>query len=149
MKKYQVVPLLILAAGILVSAFTACSRRPAQLALKKGDTICLVGNTLADRMQHTGWFETLVYSEFPDYDLVFRNLGFSGDELTVRQRSLDFGSTDDWLKHEKADVVLAFFGYNESFKGPAGLAAFRKDLEKFVKQTQGCLLYTSPSPRDS
>ena len=136
MKKYWVLPLLILAAGISIPGFMACSRRPATLALKKGDTICLVGNTLADRMQHSGWFETLVYSEFPDYDLVFRNLGFSGDELTVRQRSLDFGSTDDWLKHEKADVVLAFFGYNESFKGPAGLASFRQELEKFVKQTQ-------------
>ncbi|MGH8248926.1 MAG: DUF7133 domain-containing protein, partial [Gammaproteobacteria bacterium] len=87
-------------------------------------------------MQHSGWFESLVFTQFPNYDLVFRNLGFAGDELTVRQRSEDFGSTDDWLKHEKADVVLAFFGYNESFKGPAGLGTFKKDLEKFVNETQ-------------
>ena len=136
MKRNLVLPALILAAGFSILTFKVSSQGPAVLELKKGDNICIVGNTLADRMQHSGWFESLVYSAFPGYDLVFRNLGFAGDELTVRQRSEGFGSTDDWLKHEKADVVLAFFGYNESFKGAAGVAAFKKDLEKFVKETQ-------------
>ena len=35
----------------------------------------------------------------------------------------------------KADVVFAFFGYNESFAGEAGLAKFKKDLEDFIKHT--------------
>src|SRR5438874_11476971 len=65
--------------------------------LKKGDRISLVGNTLADRMQHDGWLETYLLSRFSDLDLVFRNLGFSGDELTLRLRSSNFGSPNDWL----------------------------------------------------
>src|SRR5262249_16218065 len=33
----------------------------------------------------------------------------------------------------KADVIFAFFGYNESFAGEAGLDKFKKDLDAFVK----------------
>ena len=35
----------------------------------------------------------------------------------------------------KADVVFAFFGFNESFKGEAGLPQFKADLDKFLKDT--------------
>src|SRR5437667_3378528 len=89
----------------------------APFELKKGDRICIIGNTLADRMQHDGWLETLLQSRFPKLQLVLRDLGFSGDELTHRLRSAMFGSPDEWLSKEKADVVFAFFGYNESFGG--------------------------------
>src|SRR5436190_18765388 len=106
-----------------------------QLSLRKDDHICIIGNTLADRMQHSGYLESLIYERFPKEDLVFRDLGFSGDEIVTRFRSQGFGTPDEWLTHEKADVILAFFGYNESFKGPAGLDGFRKDLEKFIDDT--------------
>jgi putative heme-binding domain-containing protein len=131
-----------------------------KLEIRKGDHICIIGNSLADRMQHDGWLETLLYTRFPTYDLTIRNLGFSGDELTLRLRSQDFGTPDQWLAgigsipqpsklvtrhgvrenrfettNTKADVVFAFFGYNESFAGQAGLAQFKKDLDVFVKHT--------------
>ena len=60
----------------------------------------------------------------------------SADELTVRPRSADFGTPDEWLTKVQADVVLAFFGFNESFKGAEGLAKFRSDLEKFIADTR-------------
>ena len=34
------------------------SRLSANLEIHKGDHISLIGNTLADRMQHDGWLET-------------------------------------------------------------------------------------------
>src|SRR3954464_3404464 len=102
------------------------------LASKEGDHISILGNALADRMQHDGWVETLIQAEFPDRHLSFRNLGFAGDELSIRMRCENFGTPDDWLKRTKADVVLAFFGYNESFGGIAGLNKFKQDLEKFI-----------------
>src|SRR5262249_39586994 len=99
------------------------------------DHICLIGNALADRMQHHGWLETLIQSRFPEHHLVFRNLGFNGDELTIRLRSEGFGSPDEWLTRTKADVIFAFFGYNESFAGTHGLDKFKKDLDQFLKHT--------------
>src|SRR5579884_1962418 len=54
--------------------------------VRPGDHICIIGNTLADRMQHDGWLETYLYTRFPTYDLIFRNLGYAADELTTRLR---------------------------------------------------------------
>jgi putative heme-binding domain-containing protein len=106
-----------------------------KLILQKGDHISIIGNTLADRMQHDGWLETYLHSRFPKHELTYRNLGFSGDELTIRLRSAGFGSPDEWLTRTKTDVVFAFFGYNESFGGSAGLPKFKDDLDEFIKYT--------------
>jgi hypothetical protein len=133
---------------------------PGPFKLEKGDHICIVGNTLADRMQHDGWVETFLYARHPNHDLVIRNLGFSGDEITARLRSADFGTPDQWLSgsapiprpdqiadkkvvlpnrfektNTKADVIFAFFGYNESWRGEAGLVDFKADLDKWVQHT--------------
>src|SRR5438045_4114046 len=105
------------------------------ITLNKSDHICLIGNALADRMQHHGWLETLIYAKFPDHDLVCRNLSASGDEVATWHRSENFGSRDEWLKKTRADVILAFYGFNESFKGEHGLGKFKKDLETFIKET--------------
>ncbi|HEV2949482.1 MAG TPA: PVC-type heme-binding CxxCH protein, partial [Gemmataceae bacterium] len=98
-------------------------------------------------MQHHGWLETVIQSRFPEHHLVFRNLGFNGDELTIRLRSEGFGSPDEWLTRTKADVIFAFFGYNESFAGQQGLDKFKKDLDQFVKHTLGQKYNGKSSPR--
>src|SRR5262245_54164542 len=130
-------------AALLLASSTLGQTAP--LELKKGDHVSIIGNTLADRMQHHGWLETYITARFPLHDLSFRNLGFSGDELTLRLRSAGFGSPDEWLTKTKADVIFAFFGYNESFAGPAGLPKFRSDLDQFVKHTLG-QRYNGKSP---
>jgi len=129
-----------LIAAVLVALWlspAAPAQDSAGLKLEKGDHISLVGNTLADRMQHLGWLETLLQSRYPNQELVFRNLGFSADELTIRLRSANFGSPEQWLTMTKTDVVFAFFGYNESFAGEAGLPKFKDDLNKYIKSTLG------------
>jgi glucose/arabinose dehydrogenase/lysophospholipase L1-like esterase len=120
--------------------------------LHAGDHICIVGNTLAERMQYDGWLETLLHARFPKHDLVIRNLGYSGDEVGTRLRSKNFGTPDEWLSgkgepiggyeenrlagaNTKADVVFAFFGYNESFAGEAGLEAFKQQLGEWITHT--------------
>ncbi len=123
--------LLALAAALGAGA----QAEPPKLRLEKGDRVCIVGNTLAERMQHDGWLETFLQRRFPGHELAIRNLGFSGDELTTRLRSASFGSPDQHLTIHRADVIFAFFGYNESFAGPAGLEKFRKDLGEFAERT--------------
>jgi glucose/arabinose dehydrogenase len=106
------------------------------LTLHSDDHIALVGNGLAEGFQRDGWLETLIQARFPEQRLSFRNLGFAGDELTQRMRCDNFGTPDDWLTRTKATVVFAFFGYNESFAGAAGLEKFQQDLAKFIKETR-------------
>ena len=103
------------------------------LTLNKGDHICYLGNALADRMQHHGFLETFIHAKFPDDELVFRNLAASGDEVATWHRSENFGSRDDWLTKTKADVIFAFYGFNESFQGKDGLDKFKKDIDQFIK----------------
>ena len=54
---------------------------PPKFELKDGDRIVLVGDTLIERDQRYGYLETLVVDRNPDKNLVFRNLGWSGDTV--------------------------------------------------------------------
>src|ERR1043166_8522585 len=135
----------VLVALVLITAFAAGAAE--KLELRRGDHVAIIGNTLADRLQHSGYFETLTYDKFPKHELVFRNLAFSADEVANRPRSADFGTPDEWLTKVQADVVLAFFGFNESFKGADGLPKFRDDLEKFIKDTRKANYSGNGAPR--
>lgn len=44
-------------------------------------------------------------------------------------------SPDAWLSQLKPDIIIGFFGYNESFAGEAGLANFEGELRGFIKHT--------------
>ena len=114
-------------AVVVLTALTLVSSVRAQsppLELRKGNRIVLLGNTMAERMQLFNHFETLLVAAFPDLDLVVRNLGWSGDTITLQPRPLNFGDAATHLKEQTPDVILAFFGLNESFAGADGLPAF-------------------------
>jgi putative heme-binding domain-containing protein len=151
---------LTLAASLMATTLFAAD--PVKLTLKKGDHVCFVGNTLADRMNHSGHVEAALYTRFPQLDLTIRNLGFSADELGFSKgpdgfslRSKNFGTMDQWLSASapipKPDALgnpadanpnrfenvgtkadVVFAFYNESWAGPAGLPKFRADLEGFI-----------------
>ncbi|HEY1785032.1 MAG TPA: azurin, partial [Pirellulales bacterium] len=113
----------------------ALATDPPRLELAQGSKIVLIGNALAERMQYFGHWETLLHSRFPQLELVVRNLGWTADELTVRLRSQDFQNHGHRLEDHKPDVVIAAFGFNESFAGSAGLAKFKSDLDNFIRET--------------
>ncbi|GIW90290.1 MAG: hypothetical protein KatS3mg109_0722 [Pirellulaceae bacterium] len=144
--------------------------------LEPGDHICIIGGTVAERMQHYGWLETLLYAHYPKHQLVFRNLAYSGDEIDPRRRlrSMDFGTPDQWLSgnapipqpkklgprdegkvrenrfeltNTRADVIFAFFGYNESWAGQEGLAEFEKVLDQQLKHMLSQQYNGKSSPR--
>src|SRR5262245_20299029 len=136
----------------LLCTMPARGRAADPFALQLGDHICIIGNTLAERLQYDGWLETLLHARFPKHDLVIRNLGFSGDEIATRLRSKNFGTPDEWLSgkgdpiggyqenrlagtNTKADVIFAFFGYNESYAGQEGLSAFKQQLGEWIDHT--------------
>ena len=117
--------------------------RQQPFTLQPKDHICIIGNTLAERMQHDGWLETMLQARFPKHELVVRNSASAATRSTTRLRSKNFGTPDEWLSglaspiggyednrfagtNTKADVVFAFFGYNESFAGEAGSTSSRR-----------------------
>lgn len=100
---------------------------------KQNARIAVVGNTMAERMSFFGGFEAMLQVQFPDKRVTLRNLGWSADTLTMQPRPSKFGSMEDHLEQLEADTVFAFFGFNESFAGPEGVAQFREDLDAFIR----------------
>ena len=125
-----------------------CSSISAQDSpFQPGDNVVYIGNTLADRMQHHGWLETYIHALHPDHDLTFRNLGYSGDEVKLRQRADNFGDANQWLTKCEADVIACFFGYNEALKGDAGLETFSSDLGDMVDEMRAQKYNGESAPR--
>ncbi|NUM55822.1 MAG: c-type cytochrome [Candidatus Hydrogenedentes bacterium] len=123
------VPGAVLTVVVALCAATA----HAQFAFEKGDRVALVGNALPDRAQHDGWLEAYLQTANPGKDLVFRTLAFSGDEVARRPREEGYPSPDEMLTLMKANVIFAFFGYNESFYHDP--EAFKRDLRNFIDET--------------
>ena len=134
------------------------SLQAAPLQLQKGDQVAIVGSGLADRQQHHAWLEALIHKAYPDLNLTIRNLGFAADEVDVHPRSDEVPTTEYFLGLKKGDVkttvgktevtykagtdfganvILVYWGFNESFKGEAGLADFKKALDEYVKKQLG------------
>jgi len=134
--------------SVLAAAIAAAAdRNTPHLTLNKGDRICLIGNTLGERMQLFNHFETLLHSQYPQHQLTVRNKCWSADELYLRPRSDNFGSPDEHLKRVKADVVVCLFGFNESFAGEEGLPKFKENLKKLIGHMQGQRYNDAGSPR--
>lgn len=127
------------------------------LDLQKNASIALVGNNLGSRMMEFGLFETEMHLRYPDSTLFIRNLCDPGDTPGFRPRSAskdpwafpgaeDFQDEyatysdsqgflekpDQWLTRLKADIVVGFFGFNESFQGKDKLQNFKEELEAWV-----------------
>jgi azurin/glucose/arabinose dehydrogenase len=136
--------------AFLYPALTAAALHaaaPVKLELHKGDHIAIIGNGLADRMQHDGTIEAFIHKAFPQDDISIRNLGFAADEVNSHVRSDDVPTPDEWLTRVKADVVLAFWGFNESFKGYEGVEKFKSELDKYVKDLKAAKYNGTSAPR--
>lgn len=142
--------------------FTKCElESEAIVSFNKDDHISLIGNNLCSRMMNFGYFETEIQAKFPDSTLYIRNMcdgantpgfrphsgrphpwAFSGaeafyDEYTQNSNSVGhLESEDEWLTKHKTDIIIAFFGYNESFNGEAGLENFKSELTAFIDHTK-------------
>jgi len=103
------------------------------LQLQRGDRIALIGNTLLERSQEFGHFEAMLQQMFPELQLVVRHLAWSADEIGLQPRPANFADTEQHLVHEKIDVIIAAFGFNESFAGEPGLPEFQRQLAEWLQ----------------
>lgn len=152
-----------LAVGLVMSLFSGCGQAGTDhLAIHKDDHLILVGNNLGSRMLNFGHFETEMHLRYPDSTLFIRNMcdggntpgfrphsgrvspwAFPGAEQFQTELANNSGSQghfetpDEWITRLEADIIVAFFGYSESFQGEAGLENFKAELTAFVQHTLG------------
>jgi len=137
----------------------------------KGERIVLVGNGLAERDTWYSRIETELQLRYPERALFFRNMGHVGDtpgfrphpsrvsqwafpgaekfhpDKQVHHGKGFFPTPDQWLTHLQADTIVAFFGYNESFDGPAKVANFEAELDAWVAHTLSKAYNGKAAPR--
>lgn len=106
------------------------------LKLEKGARIAFVGNTLLDRAQEFGFFESFVQLAHPQHELVIRSFAWPADEVDLQPRPENFATVAQHLTRERIDVIFAAFGFNESFAGVERVAEFKARLATWVIATQ-------------
>lgn len=151
---------------------TATTARAQQVAPPaKGERVVLVGNGLAERDVYYSRIETELQLRYPESELFFRNMGRPGDtpgfrphparvsqwafpgaekfhpELDVHHGKGFFPTPDQWLTHLKADTIVGFFGYNESFDGAGKVANFEAELDAWVQHTLSKAYNGKATPR--
>jgi mono/diheme cytochrome c family protein/glucose/arabinose dehydrogenase len=149
------------AIGLVLTAQT----HAAELSIQPNSRIVLVGNGLGSRMMEYGHFETGLHQRYPTHKLFIRNMCDEGNTPGYRPHSArpspwaypgaenfrtlaqskdrwagtgpqgSYQSPDEWLHQLKPDIIIAFFGFNESFDGPEELPRFKSELEGFVNHS--------------
>ncbi len=146
----------------LILVLSSCTHKPTMepVKIQKDSRIVLIGNNLGSRMMEYGDFDTELQTRFPDYNLFIRNIcspgntpgfrphpsrnspwAFPGAEKFNPEFDINTGSEghfpteDEWLIELKPDVILGFFGYNESFRGPEGIEDFKGEIAAFIDHT--------------
>ena len=96
----------------LLCVTIACSlahRASAQLPLKEGSTICIVGNAPRPRTLRVWILELLLQSRYTDGRIHLRNLANPGHSMQFDARPFGEESLDAGLKRHKPDVIIALF----------------------------------------
>lgn len=114
--------------------FAAPSKAAEPFQFRANDVVAIYGNGLADRMQHDPWVEANLQAQLAGKQISFRNMSFAGDMVNKRPRNKGFTNDAEYLQHVGPSVVFVFYGYNESFAGPTGVAAYQGELVKLVER---------------
>lgn len=140
---------------LAVIVLTAPARAPGAepLALADGDRVVFLGNTFVERDQTHGYIETLLTARFPNKNVTFRNLGWSGDTVFGEARAAfdpvpeGFKRLREHVLALKPTLLIIGYGMNESFAGEAGLERFIKGLNTLldaVKPTGAKIILIGP-----
>jgi lysophospholipase L1-like esterase len=149
--------LLTLFASVLFILSSPLPLQAEDFKLSDGDRVVLIGSTLIEREQDSGYWETALTSRFPKSNVTFRNLGWSGDTVFCDARAM-FEPPAVGLQHLKEDlarlkptVILVGYGMNESFEGEASLPRFQKGLASLLDMlalTKARIVVISPPPQE-
>jgi hypothetical protein len=117
------------------------------LKLKPKTRIALIGNTLFDRMRNFGHLEALLQQGHPNHNLVVRNLAWSADEIDLQPRPDNFADANQHLTAMKADLIIAAFGFNESFAGINKIPDFKTRLKSYLTTLKSAAYNSTTAPQ--
>jgi lysophospholipase L1-like esterase len=120
----------------------ASARATEPFELLDGDRVVFVGSTFIEREQRYGYWEHILTRWWPERNVTFRNLGWSGDTVWGEARA-GFDTPREGYRRLieqtlaiKPTVLFIGYGINESFAGKAGLARFQEQLNRLLDDLQ-------------
>jgi hypothetical protein len=131
--KYAIVVVLLLVAN---------TQAAPRFELVDGDRVVFIGNTFVERDIKHNYLETLLTAQWPERNVTFRNMGWSGDTVFVPARAGSGPNKGidllvDYVKDLRPTVLFVAYGMNESFEGDAGLSRFVDGYNKLLDALGG------------
>jgi lysophospholipase L1-like esterase len=129
---------------IILRIFGSQCRADQPFTFGASEQIVFVGNDFFDHETTDCYIETALTARFPEKNLTFRNLGYSGDTVLADARALcagwdnfgppeqGFNRLQELIQHLQPTVVFVAYGMNESFAGQSGVADFQKNLDHLL-----------------
>jgi len=145
--------------GLLAALLAPCVAVAADpFELKDGGRVVFLGNTLIERDQKYGYLETELISRWPDRNLAFRNLGWSGDTVWGDARAgfdtaaQGFKRLKDLVLANQPTVIMVSYGTNESFAGDEGKERFQQGLNILldaISESKAKIVVVSPIQQEN
>ncbi len=123
--------------------------------LKKEDRVVFLGNSLFENDLQYGYLETMLTTRWPDQNITYRNIGWTGDMVKGEARGTftnpptPYEHLLDQLTKTQPTVVFIAYGGLEAMKGQGGLGYFTdglKDLIDTIHQLGARSVLLSPLP---
>lgn len=128
------------------------------IEFRDGDRVIFIGNTFIERAQAYGHLETWLTAAFPEREITFRNLGWSGDTVFGHARSY-FGPPEEGierltqhLEELKPTLIVSAYGAVAAFEGESGIESFVAGYEKLLsvfKNSGARIVLMSPPPAEN
>lgn len=144
--------------GCATTEHAASQKDIPKFELHNGDRVVLLGNSLIQYDQQYGYIEYALTTRWPQKDITFRNLGWTGD--TVHGDARTYYTTPpgpyelliNQLKDVEPTVVFIGYGANEAYEGEEGIPDFRQGLNKLldeIEKMEARAVLLSPIPQMS
>jgi lysophospholipase L1-like esterase len=126
------------------------------LELKTGDRIVILGNALAENEQFYNYLEFGLSRHWPEQNITFRNLGWSGDNVFGDARSYYTSPPSPYellmsqISEANPTHAIVAYGGVEAHDGVAGLEKFGEGLEKLLAKFEELgsnVILLSPIPQ--
>lgn len=110
----------------------------AHFELKNGDRVVFLGNSLFENDMQFGYLELALTTRWPDREVTYRNIGWSGDNVFGQARSNFTNPPTPYellmkqITDAKPTLVFIAYGGIEAQDGETGLAHFQQGLNQLL-----------------
>lgn len=126
----------------------------ATFELNNGDRVVFLGNSLFENDLRYGYLELALTTRWPDRDVTYRNIGWTGDTVFGEARSYisppgGYDLLIEQLTKARPTIVFIAYGAIEALQGGAGLSRFNQGLNQLldkIDQLGAKAILLSPIP---